>query len=94
MFRGVFTVNLDAKGRMALPTRLRGGLQVHGDGSLVVTVHRDGCLLLYPLPEWEEVERKVMRIVTPGTVTDEALLSGRQDNLLAAAARGGKSWAR
>jgi DNA mismatch repair protein MutS len=39
------------------------------------------------------VERKVVRIVTPGTVTDEALLSGRQDNLLAAAARIGKSWA-
>ncbi|WP_226877103.1 DNA mismatch repair protein MutS [Microbulbifer hainanensis] len=32
------------------------------------------------------VERKVMRIVTPGTVTDEALLNERRDNLLAAAA--------
>lgn len=30
------------------------------------------------------VERKVMRVVTPGTVTDEALLEERQDNLLAA----------
>jgi DNA mismatch repair protein MutS len=30
------------------------------------------------------VERKVMRIVTPGTVTDEALLEERRDNLLAA----------
>ncbi|VAY02468.1 DNA mismatch repair protein MutS [Arsenophonus endosymbiont of Aleurodicus dispersus] len=30
------------------------------------------------------VERKVVRIVTPGTVTDEALLQDRQDNLLAA----------
>ena len=39
------------------------------------------------------VDRKVVRIVTPGTVTDEALLSGRQDNLLASAARVGKSWA-
>jgi DNA mismatch repair protein MutS len=39
------------------------------------------------------VERKVVRIVTPGTVTDEALLSGRQDNLLAAASRAGKYWA-
>jgi DNA mismatch repair protein MutS len=39
------------------------------------------------------VDRKVVRIVTPGTVTDEALLTGRQDNLLAAAARVGKSWA-
>ncbi|MEH8016220.1 DNA mismatch repair protein MutS [Rheinheimera muenzenbergensis] len=30
------------------------------------------------------VERKVVRIVTPGTVTDEALLNERQDNLLCA----------
>ncbi|MDT8407468.1 MAG: DNA mismatch repair protein MutS [Methylococcales bacterium] len=30
------------------------------------------------------VERKVVRVVTPGTVTDEALLSARQDTLLAA----------
>ncbi|MFD1218051.1 DNA mismatch repair protein MutS [Microbulbifer celer] len=30
------------------------------------------------------VERKVVRIVTPGTVTDEALLNERRDNLLAA----------
>ena len=32
------------------------------------------------------VERKVVRIVTPGTVTDEALLEERQDNLLVAIA--------
>nr|WP_314267386.1 DNA mismatch repair protein MutS [uncultured Moellerella sp.] len=30
------------------------------------------------------VERKVVRILTPGTITDEALLQERQDNLLAA----------
>ncbi|WP_242106833.1 DNA mismatch repair protein MutS [Luteimonas aquatica] len=35
------------------------------------------------------VERKVVRIVTPGTVTDEALLSERRDTLLLAIARGG-----
>ena len=33
------------------------------------------------------VERKVVRIVTPGTVTDEALLEDRKDNLLVALAR-------
>jgi DNA mismatch repair protein MutS len=34
------------------------------------------------------VERKVVRVVTPGTVTDEALLSERNDTLLLAIARG------
>src|SRR5690606_40080006 len=43
------------------------------------------------------VERKVVRIVTPGTVTDEALLHERRDTLLLAMARGkggyGLAWA-
>lgn len=34
------------------------------------------------------VERKVVRIVTPGTLTDEALLQEKQDNLLAALYQG------
>src|SRR5690606_17245441 len=34
------------------------------------------------------VERRVVRIVTPGTVTDEALLSERRDTLLLALSRG------
>ena len=34
------------------------------------------------------VERKVVRVVTPGTVTDEALLEERRDNLLLAIAAG------
>ncbi len=33
------------------------------------------------------VERKVVRVITPGTVTDEALLEGRQDTLLLAISR-------
>ncbi|MBE5313954.1 MAG: DNA mismatch repair protein MutS [Xanthomonadales bacterium] len=37
------------------------------------------------------VERKVVRIVTPGTVTDEALLQERRDTLLMAVARGKKA---
>ena len=36
------------------------------------------------------VERKVVRIVTPGTVTDEALLEDRRDNVLAAVTWHGK----
>ncbi|EKY3193835.1 DNA mismatch repair protein MutS [Cronobacter turicensis] len=38
------------------------------------------------------VERKVVRIVTPGTISDEALLQERQDNLLAAIWQDGKGF--
>ncbi len=47
---------------MALPTRYRDNLMQRCEGCMVITVHDDGCLLLYPRPEWEEIERKVMRL--------------------------------
>jgi len=53
---------MDAKGRMAMPTRYRDRLHERCDGQLVITVDRDHCLLLYPLPEWEEIERKLVRL--------------------------------
>lgn len=62
MFRGVNTLNLDAKGRLAIPTRYREPLHVQCSGELVVTVDPDHCLLLYPLPEWVEIERKLMKL--------------------------------
>lgn len=59
VFRGIASINLDAKGRLALPTRYRERLQQAG-AHLVVTIDTDApCLLLYPLPEWEEIERKI-----------------------------------
>ncbi len=38
------------------------------------------------------VERKVVRVITPGTVTDEALLEERRENLLLAIAAGGAGY--
>jgi len=60
VFRGINTINLDAKGRMAMPARYREQLVNHCSGQLVVTIdtnHR--CLLLYPLSEWEHIERQI-----------------------------------
>jgi len=64
LFRGVSTLNLDAKGRLAIPSKYRDRIQSQADGQLVVTVDRDHCLLLYPLPEWEVIERKLVRLPT------------------------------
>ncbi|MBK5964710.1 cell division/cell wall cluster transcriptional repressor MraZ [Thiocystis minor] len=58
MFRGVAIVNLDAKGRLAIPSRYRDRLQASCESHLVMTVDRDRCLLLYPEPEWEVIERQ------------------------------------
>jgi MraZ protein len=63
VFRGVNTLSLDAKGRMAMPSKYRDRLLAQCDGQMVVTVDRsDACLLLYPLPEWEDIERKLVRL--------------------------------
>ena len=62
MFRGSNNLTLDAKGRMVMPTRYRERLQERCEGKLVVTIDKDQCLLIYPSPDWEEVERKLMRL--------------------------------
>jgi transcriptional regulator MraZ len=65
MFRGAAKVTLDDKGRMVLPARFRERLLERSAGQLVVTVDRNGeCLLLYPLNDWEPVERKLMDLPT------------------------------
>lgn len=62
MFRGASKVSLDTKGRIAIPTRYRDGINARSGGSLVATIDRDACILLYPLPDWEDMERRLMRL--------------------------------
>ena len=62
VFRGATKVTIDAKGRMAIPTRYRERLASRCNGEIVVTVDKDHCLLVYPLPDWEELERKLVRL--------------------------------
>tara|TARA_B100001093_G_scaffold94103_1_gene86299 strand:+ start:558 stop:998 length:441 start_codon:yes stop_codon:yes gene_type:complete len=51
---------MDAKGRMAIPTRYRSVLDTICRGELVVTVDmKSTCLTLSPLPEWKRFEDKV-----------------------------------
>ena len=63
MFRGVQHINLDAKGRMAVPSRQRELLSVLSEGHIVLTVDtQTPCLALYPLPEWERIESDVQSL--------------------------------
>jgi MraZ protein len=50
---------MDAKGRIAVPTRHRDAL-TRDAGKMVLTGHPEGCLLLYPAPAWEPIRTKVM----------------------------------
>lgn len=71
MFRGIGSINLDDKGRLAIPTRYREEFQECAEGQLVVTVtvnerctDETGCLWLYPLPELEQLEQTISKLLT------------------------------
>jgi len=64
MFRGATKLNLDDKGRMVMPTRHREWLRENSDGRVVVTVDRDQCLLIYPISDWERIEKQLMALPT------------------------------
>lgn len=59
MFQGASALTLDAKGRMSVPARYREALQEQAEGRVTVTKHPDGCLLLFPRPEWEVFRAKI-----------------------------------
>jgi len=60
MFLGISSVNLDAKGRLAIPARHRDKLIALSGGKLIVTVEvLEPCLLLYTLPAWEQVQNSL-----------------------------------
>ena len=62
MFRGASKLSLDAKGRMAVPARHRDPIAKLCDGQLVVTVDRDGCLLIYPQPTWNVIQEELVAL--------------------------------
>ena len=71
MFRGISSINLDDKGRLAVPTRYREELQECCERQMIVTVAvnercigEPGCLWLYPLPEWEHLEETINKLPT------------------------------
>lgn len=66
MFRGINRIILDTKGRFAIPTRYRDELRERCAGELIITVDPDRCLLIYPQPDWLEIEKILMNLPTFG----------------------------
>lgn len=63
MFKGVTNINLDAKGRMAIPVKYRDEIKSVEDGQLVVTVdHGERCLVIYQIDKWAETEQAIMSL--------------------------------
>ncbi|MCH9692137.1 MAG: division/cell wall cluster transcriptional repressor MraZ [Gammaproteobacteria bacterium] len=60
MYLGSYAINMDAKGRLAIPARVRDLLLEECRGHLVVTAHtEERCLLIYPEIQWREILPKI-----------------------------------
>ena len=47
---------------MSVPARHRDALLLQGEGRVTLTKHPDGCLLLFPRPEWEAFRARVAQL--------------------------------
>ena len=62
MFEGAAALNVDVKGRLAIPARHRESLLAASEGSLVLTAHPHRCLLLYPAPLWQPIRDQILKL--------------------------------
>jgi DNA mismatch repair protein MutS len=91
-------ITLTARGQSGGEPIPMAGVPFHSvDGYLAKLVEQGESVAIAeqigdPAKSKGPVERKVVRIVTPGTITDEALLDERRDNLLAALRKDGDVW--
>ena len=83
MFRGVTSLTLDSKGRLAVPAKFREVLQLRAGGKLVVTADSASCLLLYPAPDWEPIQHRLMSLssFSPRTRDLQRLLVGNASDV-------------
>lgn len=87
MFRGASSINIDAKGRMAMPVRFRDLFHVDseaGSAQLVVTIDtEESCLLIYPLAEWNLIQQKLEQLPSfnPAARRIQRLLIGHATDL-------------
>ena len=89
-------ITLTTRGSSAGAPIPMAGVPVHSaEGYLARLVRRGECVAICeqmgdPAKSKGPVKRQVVRVVTPGTVTDAALLEERRDTLLAAMSREGE----
>jgi MraZ protein len=79
VFQGSSALTLDAKGRINVPTRHRDALVEQAHSRLTITRHPDGCLLVYPRPEWEKKRTQIAAFPMQARALQRLLLGNAQD---------------
>ncbi len=63
VFRGIHNINMDTKGRLAMPTRYRDAFALDAAKQLIATIDiQSRCLLIYPLEAWLIIEKKLQNL--------------------------------
>lgn len=78
---------MDAKGRLALPTRHRDPLLALCGGRLTLTKDRAGCLMLIPEPTWLLMRDGLLKLPMEAANWRRFLLGSAQDVVMDAAGR-------
>jgi DNA mismatch repair protein MutS len=95
---GLLDITLTKRGQSAGAPIPMAGIPYHAAESYLAKLVRQGESVAIceqmgdPAKSKGPVERQVVRIVTPGTLTDEALLEERRENLLAAVSEGANAF--
>lgn len=81
-FLGTSPLNLDSKGRVAMPARHREVLETGSEGKIVINPDiRDECLVIFPVPVWVQFQEKVMTLPFREDIQDlqRHLIGGAQE---------------
>jgi MraZ protein len=87
VFQGASQLTLDEKGRVSVPTRHREMLTAQCEGRLTLTRHPDGCLLVYPRPEWEKRREAIAVLPYSARALQRLLLGSAADTEIDSAGR-------
>lgn len=78
-FFGTQSLTLDDKGRLSVPARHRDVLRALAGNQLVITKHPDGCLLVFPEPNWQPFKAKVAALPMEAQRWKRIFLGGAQE---------------
>ncbi len=90
MFQGATALNLDVKGRLAIPARHREALVAASEGRLVLTAHLHHCLLLYPATAWEPIRDQLLAVSSfnkQSAAIQRVMVGNARDEVLDSAGR-------
>ena len=61
-FKGQYKYTIDSKGRINIPAKFRKAISPIANETFVMTRGFDGCIDVYPLDEWNNIEERLRKL--------------------------------